>query len=174
MRAEVDTERIQLLMQALGQAPHQPGKIYLTGGASAVLLGWRAMTVDVDCKLYPEPAGIFDAIPRIKDELDINIELAAPDDFIPPLPGWQERSQFIETCGQIEFYHYDFYGQALAKIERYHARDEIDVAEMLTRGLVQTDRLLALFEEIEPDLKRYPAIEPAAFRERVEKLTTRV
>ena len=30
-----------------------------------------------------------------KDTLDVNVELAAPDQFIPALPGWRERSEFI-------------------------------------------------------------------------------
>jgi hypothetical protein len=57
-----------------------------------------------------------------------NIELAAPDDFIPPLPGWEEWSIFIARRGKIDFYHYDLYAQALAKIERGHARDLADGA----------------------------------------------
>ena len=98
------------------------GRIYLVGGASAVLLGWRAMTVDVDLKLDPEPIGAFEAIAELKDSLDINIELAAPDQFIPALPGWRERSPFVARHGRVAFHHYDFYGQALGKIERGHRR----------------------------------------------------
>lgn len=129
------------------------------------------MTIDIDLKLDPEPAGVFDALQQLKERLDINIELAAPDDFIPKLPGWRERSEYIAVHGHIEFYHYDFYSQALAKIERFHSRDQSDIAEMFERGLVERRKLLELFNEIEPDLKRYPAIEQHAFRHRVEDLT---
>jgi hypothetical protein len=127
------------------------------------------MTVDVDFKLDPEPRGIFAALPRLKDELDLNVELAAPDDFIPALPGWRERSRLIARYGEVDFYHYDFYAQALAKIERNHAQDRLDVEQMLARGLVDKQRLLALFAQIEPSLDRYPAIDPVAFRRRVEE-----
>jgi len=58
------------------------------------------------------------------------------DHFIPELPGWQDRSPFIERKGTVSFHHYDFYAQALAKIERGHAQDEADVDEMMRRGAV--------------------------------------
>lgn len=38
---------------------------------------------------------------------------------------------------------------------------------MLRSGLVERQRLLALFEQIEPELYRYPAIDPARFRRAV-------
>ena len=40
---------------------------------------------------------------------------------------------------------------------------------MMATGLVHRDRALELFEAIEPDLIRYPAIDPAAFRQKVER-----
>jgi len=63
---------------------------------------------------------------------------------------------------------YDFYGQALAKLERAHGRDLADVREMRRRGLIEPDKLRAFFEQIEPMLYRYPAIQPPAFRKQVE------
>lgn len=134
-------------------------------------MGWRETTLDMDIKLDPEPRGIFEQIPRIKDELDVNIELAAPDQFIPELPRWRERSQFIDKFGQVEFYHYDFYSQALAKLERNHARDTSDVGGMLRLDLIEKSRLWDLFLEVESKLIRYPSIDPSAFRGRVADLT---
>ena len=84
-------------MERLGELARGPGQIFLTGGASAVLFGWREMTVDVDLKMLPEPAGVFEAIATLKDELNINVELASPDLFIPELPEWRERSKRIAT-----------------------------------------------------------------------------
>ena len=49
----------------------------LVGGASAVIIGWRETTLDVDLKLDPEPPGVFEAIALAKDALAINVELAA-------------------------------------------------------------------------------------------------
>lgn len=98
----------------------------------------------------------------------MNIELAAPDDFLPPLPGWRTRSVFIARFGPVDFFHYDFYAQALAKIERSHEQDLVDVAAMRRERLIEPARLTALFGRIEPALIRYPAIDPPSLRDRVE------
>jgi hypothetical protein len=45
----------------LGASARNPGACFITGGGSAVLLGWRDTTIDVDLKFDPEPAG---AVPR--------------------------------------------------------------------------------------------------------------
>jgi hypothetical protein len=77
-------------MRELGKAVDVEGRVYLTGGATAVLYGWRATTIDVDIKLIPDRDEILREIPRLKEELDLNIELAAPSDFIP-LPSSTQR-----------------------------------------------------------------------------------
>ena len=171
MRTTSDAAKITRLMQGLGRLARGPGRVYLVGGASAVTLGWRAATIDADLKLDPEPEGIFEAISKLKEELDMNVELAAPDDFIPPVPGWRQRSSFIARHGQVDFFHYDFYGQALAKIERGHAMDLEDVRQMIGRGLIDKEDLVRRFDAIASDIVRYPAIEPDAFRAKVERFT---
>src|SRR5262249_43845688 len=108
------------------------------------------------------------AIPAIKEELGLNVELAAPHHFIPELPGWRERSRFVAAEGGLSFYHYDPYAQALSKIERGHAQDVKDVAMMFEKGLVVADELLRLYAAIEPQLYRYPAIDPKSLRGKVE------
>jgi hypothetical protein len=73
------------------------------------------------------------AVPELKESLSVNIELVSPAHFIPELPGWEGRCQFIAQRGPISFYHYDMYAQALSKLERRHARDLADVEEMKRR-----------------------------------------
>ena len=155
-------------MRALGRAADADGACYLTGGATAVLLGWRDSTIDVDVQLSPEPDVLLRAIQGLKDELSINVELASPLDFIPVPSGWEERSLFAAREGRLTFYHFDPYSQALAKLERAHAQDLEDVAELVARGLVDRERALSYFDEIEPELHRFPAIDGRAFRSRVE------
>lgn len=150
-----------------------PGRAYLTGGATALIEGWRDATIDVDLKLVPETDEVLRAIPRLKEQLEINVELVAPSDFIPELPGWDGRSRFIVSEGELSFYQYDPYSQALSKIERHHSRDLIDVQAMLDRGLVERQRLQQLYDAIEPVLFRYPAIDPRSFRRAVEEITQR-
>jgi hypothetical protein len=170
MRQPVTQDRLSRFMRTLGTLATESGRIYLTGGASAVLLDWRSSTIDVDLKFIPESDDLLRRLPALKEQFEINVEFASPDDFIPALPGWQERSVFICEERKLSFFHYDFYAQALAKIERGHTKDVIDVREMLERELVQPSRLLQLFEVIEPQLYRYPAIDPPSFRRAVERV----
>jgi len=169
MRAETDKTKLLAFMAALGQRTQGPGRIYLAGGATAVWHGWRAMTIDIDFKPDPEPAGLFEALAGLKHDLDINVELTCPERFIPELPGWRERSPFIARHGPIDFYHYDPYSQTLAKIQRGHERDLQDARAMIRTRMVDVERLRPLFAEIEPRLIRYPAIETGAFRAAVEE-----
>lgn len=154
-------------MRELGRATRQPARIYFTGGASAVLLEWRASTIDVDLDIQSESDDVLRAIPQLKEHLRINVELAAPSHFIPELPAWESRSPIVRK-GQLDFFHYDFYSQALSKIERSHARDVTDVREMHARRLIDPQTLLDLFKSIEPQLYRFPAIDPRAFRRAVD------
>jgi hypothetical protein len=78
MRQNTTSDRIERLMREMGARVRTEGSVFFTGGVSAVLLGWREMTIDVDLKADPEPDGFFESLPMLKDELDINIELAAP------------------------------------------------------------------------------------------------
>src|ERR1051326_1384897 len=121
MRTPLTVEKLNRFMDELGRRSKSPGTIYLTGGSTALLLGVREQTLDVDLKLDPEPQGAFEAIAMLKRELQINVELAAPDQFIPELPDWRDRSSLIKTVGLVQFRHYDYYSQALSKIERGHA-----------------------------------------------------
>lgn len=173
MRALADAARVRRFLTELGTKSRQEIRVYLTGGATAVLYGWRPTTVDVDIKIVPDSDAVLQLIPELKESVQINVELAAPDQFIPELPGWQERSPFVAREGKVSVHHYDLYAQALAKIERGHARDLGDAGEMVRRGLVDPAELLRLFGEIEPTLYRYPAIDAPSFRRRVEGFVTR-
>lgn len=168
MRPNVDNKKIEQLMQALGREARGSGCIYFTGGASALLIGWRSSTVDVDIRLDPEPPGIFEAIAKLKQELNINIELASPQDFLPPLPGWRDRSVFISKQGKISFYHYDFTAQALSKLSRGFERDINDVQAMYEQRLFSLTKLGDCFEAIAPELIRFPSIDPDMLRTNVE------
>jgi hypothetical protein len=155
-------------MERLGRAASAPLRVYFVGGTSAVVIGWRATTIDVDLMIRPHDDALLRAIPAAKEALDINVELASPADFIPLPAGWEERSQFIERRYDAAFHHFDFYSQALAKAERGHRQDLDDVREMVERGLVEPSQAVRYFEAIEPELYRFPAIDAATFRRAVE------
>src|SRR5437870_7278400 len=155
MRQPVTLTRLQQFMKALGTGVTSQSRVYLVGGATAVLLGWRDSTIDLDLKIIPESDAILRSLPSLKERLHMNVELASPDDFIPEVPGWQERSRFIQQEGKLAFYYYDFYAQALAKIERGHQIDSQDVHQLIASGLVDPIRLLELFFAIEDQIYRY-------------------
>ncbi len=118
MREPADSTRIERFMRELGRAVDVDGHVYLTGGATAVLYGWRETTIDVDIKLIPDRDEILREILRLKEALNLNVELAAPSDFNP------------------------------------------------AEALIQ-------FKAIEPELFRFPAIDPSSFRKAVEDLFAR-
>jgi len=137
MREHADRERMQEFVRELGRSTSSAGTLYLVGGATAVLEGWRASTIDIDVRLEPEADDVLRRISELKEVLDINVELASPPDFIPELPGWRDRSTFIAREGGLD--------------------------------IIKADRACELFAQIEPELYRYPAIDPPAFREAVER-----
>ncbi|MEA2163244.1 MAG: hypothetical protein QOK37_1371 [Thermoanaerobaculia bacterium] len=170
MREAVTEARLRAFMRAIAAEALDPGRIYFSGGACAVLQHWRESTIDIDITIVPESDRILRAIPAVKERLHINVELKSPADFVPALPGWETRSPFIALEGPISFHHYDFYTQALSKLERSHQKDLLDVASMIRDGLVDPDRLRALFAEVEDLLYRYPAIDSPSLRAAVAHL----
>jgi hypothetical protein len=170
VREPADAERIRRLAKELGRAVPVGTRMYLTGGATAVLEGWRPSTVDIDVRFEPDSDAALGRIAEIKERLSVNVELASPLDFLPPLPGWQERSRFRFREGNLEVFDFDPYSQALSKLERGFELDLEDVRSMVRAKQVEPPRLLTLFEQIAPQLYRFPAVEPASLREAVESI----
>jgi hypothetical protein len=76
LRPPVDGRRIRALVRELGRVAGEPVRIYLTGGSTAVLEGWRESTIDVDLRFEPDSDELLRALPALKDRLGINIERA--------------------------------------------------------------------------------------------------
>lgn len=169
MRDASTEAKILAFLPALASRVRGPGRIFLVGGATAVLHGWRESTIDIDLKADPEPPGFFEAIAVLKDELSVNVELASPDQFLPELPGWRERGPFIARHGELDFHHYDPYAQALAKLERGHPRDIADLAHFASSRLVIPVRLRELFASIRGELIRFPAVDAPSLEAKVQQ-----
>ena len=161
-------------MRELARAARSPGKVYFTGGATALLLGFREQTIDIDIKLDPEPEGAFEAIANLKNRLNLNVELASPDDFIPRAGDWRECSRHVASIGPVEFFHYDFSLQALSKVERGYPQDLADVVDFVRGGYVSAEELRRRFAEIEPKLLRYPAVDAQQFKTKLEDFLFRL
>ena len=67
----------------------------------------------------------------------------------------------------VAFHHFDFYSQALAKLERGHRQDVADMRAMLERELIDPRAVAKYYDEIESELFRFPAIDPPSFRRAV-------
>jgi hypothetical protein len=147
--------------------PKRDYRIYLVGGGTAVLEGWRESSIDAD--LYAPQDDVFRDVQNIKERLNINIELARPEDFVPPLEGSEGRHVHIETVDRVSFYHYDPYAQLLSKVVRGFARDLVDAKAFVTSGMVNPDQFKALVQGI-PDsvYAKYPRLSPGAVRAAVD------
>lgn len=170
MRGPADAAAVSRFLHELGRLARDPATVYLAGGATAVLEGWRSTTIDVDIRIEPDSDDLLRHLPDIKDRLELNVELASPLDFLPEPPGWRDRSPFIAQEGPLTIRHLDPVLQALAKLERGFDQDLLDFDAMLERGLVDRPRLLATFEAIEPYLFRFPAVDPGELRAAVERV----
>ena len=100
MRPDVDRDRVLGLLAALGPRLRHPHTVYLVGGSSAVIVGWRASTRDVEVRPEPDSDELLRLLSELKESLDINIELASPLDFLPELDGWRDRSPHVGSWGQ--------------------------------------------------------------------------
>lgn len=120
-----------------------------------VHFGLRDRTIDIDVALEVEPKHhqpLIEAIRRLKEELNMNIEEAGPKEFIPLPSGWKERCLSIGRFGSIEVFHFDLYSTALSKIERGTEVDFDDVLSLLRSGKIEMEKLEACYREILPKM----------------------
>ena len=113
--------------------------MYLVGGGTAVYAGWRLSSIDVD--LFSEEESVFRDIQRIKERLNVNIEFARPEHFVPALRDSESRHVFIETVGGVSYYNYDPYAQVLSKVVRGFERDLDDARQFEQSGMVDPEKL---------------------------------
>lgn len=104
MRDVTNRGKIIEFMRALGSRSRNDARVYFTGGSTAVMLGWRDTTIDIDLRFVPEHDELFRALSDLKEKLRVNIKLASPSDFIPSLPGWEDRSIYIRREGKLDFF----------------------------------------------------------------------
>lgn len=171
VRRELTREALRQLMRELARTA--PGgesfRVYIVGGGTAVLSGWRDATIDAD--LYAERDEVFRDVQAIKERLGLNIEFARPEQFVPPLGGSAERHLFIDRVGDIDFFHYDPYAQLLSKIVRGFRKDLLDAEHFLRSGMVDPNRFRELVHEIpESAYSKYPNLSRASVVAAVDEI----
>ena len=157
MRPPIDRLRVHYFLVKLGMEFHFPARLYLVGGTTLVYEGLREQSLDIDISY--EVADEHDAeftrvLRKLKEEMQVNVELASPGDFIPLPSGWKERAQHVGRFGQVDVFHFDLYSTALSKIERGREGDFQDVLSMLRGGQIALNELRAAFENILPRIER--------------------
>src|SRR5437764_106550 len=109
MRATADRARLERFLHALGRTLRRPIRLYLVGGTVLVDLDLRAATVEVDYVVRADdPEALVDverSIPRLKEQLNLNVEPASPEDFMPMPRGALEQSSFVRMYGTVAVYH---------------------------------------------------------------------
>jgi len=163
MRHDLTKERLRALMREIARTAPRGGpyRVFLVGGGTAVYAGWRSSSIDAD--LFSDEESVFRDIQAIKERLNVNVEFARPEQFVPALRGSVDRHLFIETVGRVSYYHYDPYAQVLSKIVRGFERDLDDARQFVASGMVDTAKLRTLVEDIEESAyARYPNLSRAA------------
>lgn len=175
MRDRLTREDLRALMKELARtAPKGKAyRVYFVGGGTAVWAGWRESTIDVD--LAADNDAVFRDVQGLKERLNLNIEFARPEDFVPPLRRSGDRHVFIETIGKVSFYHYDPCAQLLSKVVRGFNRDMQDAENFIRSGMVDPQLFLSLVRGI-PDRSyaKYPALTRRAVLEAVEEFLGRM
>lgn len=164
--------RLREFLAALDEFADQDLRVYLSGGACALLHGWRDETIDVDLHVEPPSEAFLRGLSVLKRRLDVAIDLASPIHVLPELPRWRERSPFVCAGRRVTVFEFDPYAQTLAAIVRGHANDLPMVHERLRSGQVDPATLRLFLDAIEPELVRFPALDAVALREDVEHALT--
>lgn len=151
MPTEVSAHLLQTWLATLGRCFRHPGRLFLVGGTSLLLVAAKRTTLDVDIQFEIDPAHHTEWVRCVRDvsrQLGIPVEQASPADFIPLPTGYEGRHQFVGRFGQLDVFHFDFYSVALSKIHRGNEKDFGDVIAMLSQGLIALERLQTYFDEI--------------------------
>lgn len=170
MRNELTRDRLRELMGDLARsAPAgEVYRVYLVGGATAVVEGWRTATIDAD--LHADREGVFRDLSAIKERLGLNVEFARPEQFVPPLAGSAGRHVSIERVGDVEFFHYDPYAQLFSKIVRGFRKDLLDAEHFLRSGMVDPDCFRDLVRAIgDPAYAKHPNLDRGAVEDAVDE-----
>lgn len=152
MRDATTRSKIDQFLDALGKRMRHRIRIYLVGGTVVVDFGLRKATVDIDYAVRADDAEAIAEferlVPELKNSLDVNVEPASPEDFMPVRRGAIEKSRYVRTCGTVDVYYYDAVSTVLAKVARGSQRDLADVETFVESGLVNWDEVEEAWREV--------------------------
>lgn len=175
VRGKLTRDGLRALIKELARTA--PGRrsyrVYFVGGGTAVYSGWRESTIGAD--LTCDDDAIFRDVQGIKERLQLNIEFARPEDFVPELSGSNDRHLFIDTISRVSFYHYDPYAQLLSKVVRGFNRDMQDAENLVRSGMVNPQLFQSLVQRIpERAYSKYPALSTQGVLDAVQDFLDRI
>ncbi len=164
MRPPVDRTRLVRFFEQIEKRLTRHVRLYLVGGSVWIHLGIRTSTLDIDYAVSAEDERAYDEIERIirdlKQELDINIERASPDHFIPVPPNALARSPFVGQFGKLGVYYYHLPSLVLAKVARGYEHDLTDVVSLIQAGHVTLAEVQENFEDVRDSPRGWHKYEP--------------
>ena len=128
----------------------------MVGGTTVVFEKLRQQTIDIDLVIDVAPnaeGALAQLVRSLIIELDVNVELASPGDFIPLPAGYANRHVYVGRFGQLDVFHFDLYSNALSKISRGREQDFQDVLALLSQRRIEWVKLEAFFQEIFPQVQ---------------------
>jgi hypothetical protein len=171
LRQPAERSRIDRFLTELGRRMRHRLRFYLVGGAAVVDMGLREATIDIDFVVDADDPAALDEfeelVPRLKNELDVNLEPASPADFLPVPAGALDRSPYVRTYGRVAVHYYDLAATAIAKLARGAERDLADVEMLLQRELVSWDEIDALWQRMRPSRRGWLRHDPAEVERRI-------
>ncbi len=174
MRPPVDKAQIENFLKNLGRTFRKPGRLYLVGGAALVHMGIRqGSTEDIDVQAFGENSGeMVNAIRQLVQQMNINVEGASPETFIPLPKQWMALSKFVGRYGAIDVFYFDFYSIALTKILRGNTRDINDVKLLVQKKVITLQELDAAYQEVFPEVGNppYEWLDPEDFSKRYNRI----
>jgi hypothetical protein len=170
MRNNATKADIEKFLNALGKVFRKPGRLYLAGGAALVHMGLRpGSTLDIDIVIETTAEDeMVNAIRRLVEQMQLNIEFSSPGDFIPLPSQWMAHAKYIGRYGSIDAFYFDFYSLALSKISRGNDRDLVDVKLLVQQKVIDLQKLDAAYQEVLPRMGKRPYInlDPQKFADR--------
>ena len=143
-----------------------------------VRLGLRGSTLDIDyVAASDDPTALVDleqAIRRLKDELDVNVEPASPADFLPIPSSVLDRSRFVERHGKVDVYYYHLPSLVIAKAARGLELDLADAETLIRAGEVDWGDVEATWREIRSSPTGWLRYEPDEIEQRLGLLRRRL
>ena len=175
---DITSHELTQFLEQLARCYRQEGRLYLVGGSSLILVSSKVSTLDIDLKIEtaPEHYGEFiRCLRQVSRALQLPVEEASPDQFIPLPPGFAERHRFIGRFGSLDVFHFDFYSIALSKIHRGNEKDFADVTQMIAQDIIEFDRLAGYFRDILPQVAVFGLrADPESFARRFALLQSRI